>query len=164
MFVGCSNGNVNGSEDCIELKGCRAIPARTSRCGAGVPQTYRPARNRPSWAMNRVPNNRRERSCAVSTPPYRPHRYRLYCGIYDGSNPADIPVRCRGARKIEANIMTAVDSPETTLFTPPSQAFLDKGAPLNRARELHAADLPVVCAGSSRSNHVAPPSSAKNSR
>src|ERR1700761_933388 len=37
--------------------------------------------------------------------------------------------------------MTTLDSPEKTLFTSTTQAFLDKEAPLRRVRELHAAGV-----------------------
>ncbi len=37
--------------------------------------------------------------------------------------------------------MTTVDSPEKTLFTSTTQAFLEKEAPLRRVRELHAAGV-----------------------
>jgi alkylation response protein AidB-like acyl-CoA dehydrogenase len=37
--------------------------------------------------------------------------------------------------------MTTLDSPEKTLFTSTTQAFLDKEAPLRRVRELHAAGI-----------------------
>src|SRR3984893_5636408 len=40
-----------------------------------------------------------------------------------------------------ANIMTAVDSPEKTLFVSTTQAFLQKEVPLSRVRELHAAGV-----------------------
>ena len=38
--------------------------------------------------------------------------------------------------------MTTLDSPERTLFTSTTQAFLEKEAPLSRVRELHAAGVP----------------------
>jgi alkylation response protein AidB-like acyl-CoA dehydrogenase len=42
------------------------------------------------------------------------------------------------ARKVSANIMTVVDSPEKILFASTTQAFLQKEVPLSRVRELHA--------------------------
>ena len=37
--------------------------------------------------------------------------------------------------------MTAIDSPEKTLFVSTTQSFLQKEVPLSRVRELHAAGL-----------------------
>jgi alkylation response protein AidB-like acyl-CoA dehydrogenase len=53
-------------------------------------------------------------------------------------SPATTDWDARRARKVFANIMTAVDSPEKILFASTTQAFLQKEVPLSRVRDLHS--------------------------
>jgi len=73
-----------------------------------------------------------------------PHsHYRLHSGISYGIAHCYHRVTSdqrlgRTVRKVCANIMTAVDSPEKILFASTTQAFLHKEVPLSRVRELHS--------------------------
>jgi alkylation response protein AidB-like acyl-CoA dehydrogenase len=70
--------------------------------------------------------------------------YRVNSGIsygiahcYDRSHQWPAP-GTKKARKVSANNMTVVDSPEKILFASTTQAFLQKEVPLSRVRDLHA--------------------------